>query len=225
VAVIAFAGADPAAAELRQLPTAVTREHERDMFVMRDGSVTLGKLYHIAADGSTIAFDPLGGTSAADRRTVPASQIARVYINAPKARTVYASVLNAEPPKAAAAAAPPPAQGQAVVVQANQEWTDTGIDVRRGQAITFKTTGEIQLSAGRTSSAEGVDRAGLDPSRMPVRGMRRGLLIGRVGNSAPFIVGLAQDPVRMPATGRLFLGANDANYADNSGSFRVVIEP
>ena len=57
VAVIDFAGGEPPASELRQLPTGAGKEHERDMFVMRDGQITRGKLYHIAADGTSIVIE------------------------------------------------------------------------------------------------------------------------------------------------------------------------
>jgi hypothetical protein len=36
--------------------------------------------------------------------------------------------------------------------QASQPWTSTGITVRKGQTITFATTGEVQLSDDATTS-------------------------------------------------------------------------
>jgi hypothetical protein len=225
VAVIEFAGGEPPVSELRQLPSSVTQEHERDMFVMRDGSIVKGKLYHIAADGSSVSFDPLGTTGVGDRRTVPASQIARIYINAPKARSVYASRLNESTSQSAVATTGvESAGGQTVTVQANQPWTDTGINVRRGMPLIFTTSGEIQVGPGRSTGAEGTDPSGADTSRYPIRGMGLGGLIGRVGNSAPFRIGSSSEPIRMPATGRLFLGINDDHHPDNSGSFNVVVK-
>jgi hypothetical protein len=223
VAVIDFAGGEPPVSELQKLPASVTREHERDLFVMRDGSAVQGKLYHISADGTSISFDPLGGSSEADRRTVPSSQIARIYINAPKARAVYASALKGETPAVATSGAPAGGE-QTVTVQANQPWTDTGINVRRGQPMTFTTSGEIRLGPDRSASAEGIDAAGADTSRYPIRGMGLGGLIGRVGNSAPFRIGSSSQPIRMPAAGRLFLGINDDHHDDNSGSFSVAVK-
>ncbi len=222
VAVIDFAGGEPPADELRKLPASVTREHERDMFVMRNGDVVQGKLYHIAADGSSISFDPLGTTGVGDRRTVPSNQIARVYINAPKARSVYANVLNPSAERPAEVGTT--GEGQSVTVQANQAWTDTGMNVRRGQPMIFTTSGEIQVGAGRPAGAEGTDPSGADTSKYPIRGMGLGGLIGRVGNSAPFRIGSSTQPIRMPATGRLFLGVNDDHHNDNSGSFSVAVK-
>ncbi len=221
VAVIDFVGGEPPADELRKLPASVTREHERDMFVMRNGDIVQGKLYHIAADGSSISFDPLGTTGVADRRTVPSNQIARVYIDAPKARTVYASVLNPGTPSAVATSG----EGQTVTVEGSQAWTDTGINVRRGQPMTFTVSGEIQVGPGRPATAAGIAAAeGETTNRYPIPGMGLGGLIGRVGNSAPFRIGTNNQPIRMPASGRLFLGINDDHAPDNSGSFSVAVK-
>jgi hypothetical protein len=223
VAMIDFVGGEPPADELRKLPASVTREHERDMFVMRNGDVVQGKLYHISADGTSISFDPLGTTGVGDRRTVPSNQIARIYINAPKARTVYASVINAnaERPSEVGTAG---GEGQSITVQGNQAWTDTGIVVRRGQPMIFTTSGEIQIGPGRSAGVEGTDPSGGDTSRYPIRDMGLGGLIGRVGNSAPFRIGSNSQPIRMPAAGRLFLGINDDHAPDNSGAFSVVVK-
>src|SRR5438094_607836 len=100
VAIIAFQPGDPTSTELSQLPDTdnPADEHNRHMFVLTNGQVIHGKLYHISADGETIQFDPLGGNSVADRRSVPASQIARIYITPTSARSIYHNVLNAPAP-------------------------------------------------------------------------------------------------------------------------------
>jgi hypothetical protein len=56
-----------------------------------------------------------------------------------------------------------------------------------------------------------------DPS-VPV-----GALIGRVGNGPAFGIGTQTQPLPMPASGRLYLGVNDNELTDNSGSFTVVV--
>jgi hypothetical protein len=224
VAVIDFVGGEPPASELQQLPASVTQEHERDMFVMRDGNVVKGKLYHIAPDGSSISFDPLGGSSAADRRTVPSSQIARIYINAPKARAVYASALNAPPPATVATTG----TGGSITVQGNQPWTDTGITVRRGDWVSFSASGQIQVTGGegadRVATPDGSASWSGPRTNYPIPAMAVGGLIGKVGNSAPFPVGSKTQPIQMPAAGRLYLGINDDHLPDNSGSFTVVVK-
>jgi hypothetical protein len=222
VAVIDFAGGDPPLAELQQLPTSVNREHERDMFVMRDGSVVRGKLYHIAADGSSISFDPLGTTGVGDRKTVSSSQIARIYINAPKARAVFASVLNA-PSAAVPTTGVVPGSGAGITVQGNQPWTDTGITVRRGQRLSFTTTGQIDIGSGRSAGPDGTGPVEGVRTKFPVAEMGTGGLIFRIGNSRAYPIGSNTQPIPMPAAGRLYLGVNDDHHADNAGSFSVVI--
>ena len=44
-----------------------------------------------------------------------------------------------------------------------------------------------------------------------------GALIGKVGNSAPFLIGSNTQPILMPANGRLMLGINDDGFGDNTG--------
>jgi len=39
----------------------------------------------------------------------------------------------------------------------------------------------------------------------------------------PFFIGDSAEPIRMRATGRLFLGINDDHVLDNSGVLRVVV--
>ncbi len=50
-----------------------------------------------------------------------------------------------------------------------------------------------------------------------------GALIGRIGAVQMFGIGNQTGPLEMPADGRLFLGINDDNVADNQGEFQVQI--
>jgi hypothetical protein len=50
------------------------------------------------------------------------------------------------------------------------------------------------------------------------------MLVGRInGNGTPFIIGASRAPLRVPTTGRLFLGVNDDVLTDNEGEFFVTI--
>ena len=113
--------------------------------------------------------------------------------------------------------------GGGIVVQGKEAWTSTGIAVRRGEWITFNTTGEIRLT---TDAADVAGAAGSAANRMAanaqVPGASIGTLIGRVGSSRPFVIG-NQTRVQMPANGVLFLGINDDHHADNSGDLRVEV--
>ena len=228
VAIIAFQQGDPAASELNQLPQTDNPpdEHNRHMIVTTDGQVIHAKLYHISSDGEMISFDPLGGNTEAARRNIPASQIARIYITPTAARSVYNNVLNA-PTAAPPVAVATSGVGGGISVNANQPWTDTGITVRKGDRVSFNTTGQIRVTAdGSADAAAGPDGSGHfqgSRARYPVPAMPVGGLIAKVGNSAPFPIGANAQPITMPIAGRLYLGVNDDELGDNSGAFTVTI--
>ena len=112
-------------------------------------------------------------------------------------------------------------------MNANQAWTDTGISVVRGEQISFTTSGQIRVAQGssRGSSAGPDGNRSVNASRanQPVPAMAPGGLIARVGGGAPFAIGSNTQPITMPANGRLYLGVNLDQVADNSGAFIVSI--
>jgi hypothetical protein len=111
-----------------------------------------------------------------------------------------------------------------VVVQANQHWTDTGIDVRPGQTIYFEAGGNINWGRGKRDGPDGEENSPYRATR-PIPNRAAAALIGKVGPDSTdfFLVGNERAPFRMRAGGRLFLGINDDNVADNSGNFPVVV--
>jgi PA-IL-like protein len=215
IAIIEFAGGTPSAAELQQIPAVDNNssEHERHVFVTRSGEVIFGKIYHISADGNIFTFDRREG----GRQDISSDQLARVYVNPAGARKVYASVLGT-----AAAPAPVATSGTTIRVAGNQAWTDTGITVNQGDHVVFQASGEITYgrSAGQTATPDGgADRR----AQYPVPSVPVGALIGKVGNSAAFGIGTQSQPLPMPAAGRLMLGINDNELADNGGFYTVVV--
>ena len=219
IAMIAFTPGDPSAAELQQIPSVDNNpsEHERHVFVTRDGQVVFGKIYHISPDGSTITFDRREG----GRQDVAAGNLARVYVNPAGARSVYAAVLNTPAAPAAVATSGVMSAG-AINVQANQPWTDTGITVKNGDRVYFTTNGQITVGPGFVATADGSGTAGARAG-LPVPGMPAGGLIARVNNGAPFPIGANSQAIVMPAGGRLYVGVNDDNFGDNSGFFAVTV--
>jgi hypothetical protein len=96
---------------------------------------------------------------------------------------------------------------------------NTGLRVRRGEYVSFNTTGEVQLSDNSADRAHAAGAARRAPgSMLPTVGA--GALIGRVGNSQPFGIG-DQASVPMPFDGILFLAVNDDERSDNAGEFIV----
>ena len=110
-----------------------------------------------------------------------------------------------------------------VRVNSQHSWTDTGIDVRAGDVLTFNSRGTVQLSS------DGHDVATPGGSRKPGRvtpatnvNAPAGALLARIGDSAPMVVG---DRSSLPASGsgRLYLGVNDDHLPDNKGEFEVTV--
>jgi Ca2+-binding EF-hand superfamily protein len=109
-----------------------------------------------------------------------------------------------------------------VTVNAQQQWTDTGVTVRAGDVLTLAGRGTVQLAPDPNDVASPAgSKTGRRAPSAPVNATA-GALIGRIGNSDPFVVG-NQGTLRAPASGRLFLGVNDDHMADNSGAFEVSI--
>ena len=121
-------------------------------------------------------------------------------------------------------------QEVSIDISGTSRGTDTNIDVRQGDQITFTSTGRV--IAGRRIGEVGPEGGKLSGfgaivGTRPVPGSGPGALIGyiRLSNgqiSQPFLVG-SQLILTVPADGRLFLGINDDDYSDNGGSFNVKI--
>ena len=183
--------------------------------VMRDGSVVKGQVIELGhvnrADQST-PYLVIFRTSGGEERRLPVNQVGRVYFSGSSSGS---SGSTGTPPGAP--------EGQGVAVPGNQQWTPTGLTVRRGEVLGFSTTGEVRLSSDSDDMAA---PAGARSQRYaqgsPLPANFVGALIARVGNGAPFPIG-NQTTVTMPAAGQLFLGINDDHVADNSGGFRVSV--
>lgn len=109
----------------------------------------------------------------------------------------------------------------ALHISASGGWVSTGMRVRRGERISFNTTGEVQLSDNRADRARSAGTPRMAPGA-PLPTVNAGALIGRIGNSAPFGIG-DQASVPMPFDGVLFLAVNDDERSDNAGEFIVSI--
>lgn len=222
VAVIDFAGGTPSADELGKLSTSDNpSELERNLVVLRSGGSVTGKLYNIDDNGITI------DTREGQRRDIGFGEISRIYLSAPGARSVFASVIAAPQTTPAPTATTGTVPG-AVMVEANRPWNDTGLTVRKGDRVSFRTTGTIKwgTSDEMTANADGsnLPNAPRGP-QFPVANVPVGALIFRVNNGPASPIGTNSEPITMPDNGRLYLGVNDDSYGDNSGAFAVVVTP
>jgi hypothetical protein len=117
-----------------------------------------------------------------------------------------------------------PATGAGISVSPKQQWTSTGLTVKKGEMLSFNATGEVQLSTDANDVATPFGaKGGRKAANSPVPSALAGALIGRIGpNGQPFPIGSGVT-VPMPAAGQLFLGVNDDGLADNQGEFRVDV--
>jgi len=182
----------------------------------------------VLQNGDTVsgALSDIGGTSplrltirtSGGDRDLSSNEVARIIMAKPdNAGTTGSTGTNAGFPST-------PAVPGAVTVSASQPWTSSGLSVRRGQRITFVTTGEIRLGddADDIANADGSKKARFAPNA-PMRDVLAGALIGRIGvNGQPFAIG-NQPSITAPATGLLFLGINDDGFGDNQGNFQVIV--
>jgi hypothetical protein len=108
-----------------------------------------------------------------------------------------------------------------VIVQGRQRWTDTGIDVRAGQSVSFRAAGEVRWGPSRRDGPAGERNSPRNPER-PLPTRPAAALVGRL-DSDVFFIGDDSSPIRVRGGGRLYLGINDDYLEDNSGSFRVTV--
>ena len=110
-----------------------------------------------------------------------------------------------------------------VGVDAREPWTDTGVDLRAGQAIYFSASGEVRWGPGRRDGAAGERNSPDNPGR-PLPDRPAASLIGRIGDRDEFFfIGADAGPYRARSSGRLYLGLNDDFLQDNSGALRVTV--
>ena len=212
VAVIDFEGGQPSNTELSQLPAS------GQFLSLRNGQSLQGTFVNMVNGDTLIWRDQSGNT-----QRYPIRDVARVYLSTQQARTAFNYNGPSAAPTAVGTSGQTGAPAGSVQVQANQAWNDGGITVKKGDRVTFNTTGQITFgpNAGQTAGPDG--NASLHRPDYPVPAMPVGGLIGRVGTSAPFPIGSNSQPIVMPADGRLMLGVNDNQIGDNAGTFTVIV--
>jgi hypothetical protein len=202
VAVIDFAGGDVNDFDWNRINSG------QHVALLRNGRAVEGSLYDIGGTSPLrITFRTGSG-----ERDFSSSEISRIVLGRPS---------NAPSGTSGSPVTLP--GGAGIAVQGNQQWTPTGITVRRGEMLQLNSTGEVQLSADSADVASpfGAKSQRLAPGA-PMPTTYAGALIGRIGNGRPFAIG-GLTSLQAPAAGQLFLGINDDNVGDNQGGFRVEI--
>jgi hypothetical protein len=102
-------------------------------------------------------------------------------------------------------------------------WTNTGFHVKKGQKFRVLARGQISLGNGNFAKPEGIRSLPDDKKLMPAEAT--GGLIAVIGDdNNDFIFIGATREFTAQRDGMLFLGINENNLNDNSGSFEATIE-
>ena len=105
----------------------------------------------------------------------------------------------------------------------NNGWTNSGLVVRKGQRLRISSSGRISLGRGRFATPIGLST--IPDNEKLMRNEATGALIAVVGddNDDFILVGTRRDFVAQ-RDGVLFLGVNEGDLSDNTGTYDVVIE-
>jgi hypothetical protein len=106
---------------------------------------------------------------------------------------------------------------------ANNGWTNSGLVVRKGQRLKITASGRVSLGRSRFSTPAGVST--IPDSDKLMRNEATGALIAVIGddNDDFILIGPRRDFVAQ-RDGVLFLGVNEGDLADNTGTYDIVIE-
>jgi hypothetical protein len=105
----------------------------------------------------------------------------------------------------------------------NNGWTNSGLVVRKGQRLRISASGRISLGKGRFSTPGGL--TGIQDQDKLMRNEATGALIAVIGddNDDFILIGPRREFVAQ-RDGVLFLGVNEGDLTDNTGSYDIVIE-
>jgi hypothetical protein len=186
---------------------------QADTLYLRDGSRLQGEL--IAVRNGTIEFE--------ERRSYGSGRTLR-FDRDEVVRIEFDNNRRSGGNDFSAGGRPSGMRERQAVVSADVAWNDTGIEVRAGQTIYFQAQGQVRWGRDRRDGPAGERNSPSNPNR-PMGNRNAAALIGKVGNGSNdyFFIGDDTGPIRMRASGRLYLGVNDDVLTDNSGNFRVVV--
>jgi Ca2+-binding EF-hand superfamily protein len=110
---------------------------------------------------------------------------------------------------------------RSIAVHADRSWTDTGINLNAGDTVTISADGQIRL-AQNTRDVVGAAGADARVADATIPNAPIGGLVARFGDSAPMFIGQSRT-MRVPRSGRLYLGPNDSYFEDNTGAFNARV--
>lgn len=106
---------------------------------------------------------------------------------------------------------------------ANNGWSNSGLVVRKGQRLRISSSGRVSLGRGRFATPLG--NSTYSDNEKLMRNEATGALIAVIGddNDDFILIGTRRDFVAQ-RDGVLFLGVNEGDLSDNTGSYDVAIE-
>jgi CHAT domain len=110
-----------------------------------------------------------------------------------------------------------------------RDWTDTGVDCKAGEALEIAASGSIYHSNKNKRGTSVGPNGDPDPSRRRanIPGLpdaKHAALIGSIARQQPYFVVGRSTVYACPGEGRLFLGINDRDVANNGGRFSATIK-
>jgi len=178
-------------------------------------------------DVESIEFDSATGAAAGltnEDTSANAEPVSRPPLRNPPtdSTTTVPRASNAQPPSGAS----PTFFTIKVAVRAdnaNNGWTNSGLVVRKGQRLRISASGRVSLGNGRFSTPAGIST--IPDNDKLMRTEATGALIAVIGDdNDDFIFIAARRDFVAQRDGVLFLGVNEGNLADNTGTYDVVIE-
>jgi sRNA-binding regulator protein Hfq len=118
-----------------------------------------------------------------------------------------------------------PVKTVSIDVVGRRDWTSSGLLVKRGDRILITGTGAVTLDAasGRTSGPEGLPDLA-DPKKL-MPDQPTGALIGVIGADNDDFIFIGRSAEFTAARdGLLFLSVNEGTLADNTGTYKAVID-
>ena len=105
----------------------------------------------------------------------------------------------------------------------NNGWNNSGLVVRQGQRLRISSSGRVSLGRGRFATPIGLST--IPDNDKLMRNEATGALIAVIGddNDEFILIGSRRDFVAQ-RDGVLFLGVNEGDLKDNTGTYDVVIE-
>ncbi|MGD9561266.1 MAG: LecA/PA-IL family lectin [Pyrinomonadaceae bacterium] len=193
------------------------------------------ELTFTADEIESIRFDAVGFKSDATpnepqfvETSSPPTGAPRVVVTDPAANTQPSpapakAVPPTQPPVRTTVAKPIEVSVKVLADNTNNGWTNSGWVVRKGQKIRIIGGGTISLGQGRTTGPSGLYDTE-DPTKL-LKSVPTGALIAVIGDdNNQFIYVGSERTFTASRDGALFLGVNEGNLKDNSGSFDVKIE-